>query len=206
MANSKGDGVSYSGMHQRLRLMRGLASNFTCPCGRPATEWSYNHSGVAERTSKFVYSTDPEQYDALCRICHNHRDQVLVLSARLANEARHQWATGEWTAQQLATEFGLDRRALRRVLTGERWEHAGGPIVTSTRADATNSNLTPRDVWEIKSLYAERAWTGWSMSSLAEEFGVYPTTIYRMVTGQSWKHIDVDRPPPVGLYVWRELP
>lgn len=73
----------YQGAHDRVRAARGRADAHPCAdCGRPAQQWSYNRSGVAEvKGTKngwpVVYSTDPEQYDPCCRSCNRRRDQPI---------------------------------------------------------------------------------------------------------------------------------
>lgn len=74
--------ITYRGMHLRLTRIKGRASDLDCAdCGRPARDWAYNHSGISERW-EFVtgyllpFSTDPDQYDALCRSCHVRKDRA----------------------------------------------------------------------------------------------------------------------------------
>lgn len=74
------DPDSYNAVHIRLGKARGKASSKQCvDCGSPATEWAYNRSGVAEKSTirngyPVVYSTDIAQYDPCCGPCHYGRD------------------------------------------------------------------------------------------------------------------------------------
>lgn len=76
----RGDQVTYAGFHQRLRVLRGPATNHACEhCGRPATHWAYNHSDPHEiagedRGKPRPFSTDPNCYLSLCVPCHKRFD------------------------------------------------------------------------------------------------------------------------------------
>jgi hypothetical protein len=76
-----GDGFSYGGAHQRVYFDRGPATDQACViCGRPASEWAFNHDTPAE----FVkvddrgrrYATRSEWYLAMDRSCHRRYDRV----------------------------------------------------------------------------------------------------------------------------------
>jgi hypothetical protein len=75
-----GDAVSYHGAHRRIAEARGPARQFRCvDCPERAAQWSYVHSGIAERRDPrgLRYSTDVEQYDPRCVRCHSHFDNAL---------------------------------------------------------------------------------------------------------------------------------
>lgn len=62
--------------------------------------------------------------------------------------------------------------------------------------------LTERDAWEIRELHATGEWT---LSQLADEFGVTAPTIGNVINGKTWRHLEgVPRPserdhPPQNL-------
>lgn len=71
----------YHAIHQRLARKRGRASDQTCECGAPASQWSWRREAgtglILQGTSggcRVTYGTDIETYDALCRVCHRARD------------------------------------------------------------------------------------------------------------------------------------
>jgi hypothetical protein len=69
----KGDGLSYRGIHTRLRVLRGRASQYPCvSCGEPAVDWSYSHDDPNEKLSAegWPYSSDASYYSPRCRSCH----------------------------------------------------------------------------------------------------------------------------------------
>ena len=74
--------LTYSGVHHRLRTTFGDASQHACvDCGEQASDWSYNHSGIEERTGlvgavRMLYSLDLAQYQPRCRACHNAYDRA----------------------------------------------------------------------------------------------------------------------------------
>lgn len=79
----RGDAISYLGMHDRLRSLRGLAKSHPCvDCGRSARDWSYNGGDPHERTelvngSRLAFSVDPGRYSPRCRKCHKRYDVAL---------------------------------------------------------------------------------------------------------------------------------
>lgn len=87
-ANWRGDQITYVGAHFRVRRERGPASQHSCiECGKPATEWSYDHNDINELHDDVrhcTYSADPEHYDPRCKTCHNRFDQSTE-RPRLAN-------------------------------------------------------------------------------------------------------------------------
>jgi hypothetical protein len=77
-----GDDITYSGLHQRVRNIRGPASTHQCvDCFGPAHDWSYDNTGIGEREDVnrgMKYSTDIQQYSPRCSMCHRAFDQAVV--------------------------------------------------------------------------------------------------------------------------------
>jgi len=71
-----GDQVTYRGLHARISRARGLASEFTCECGNPAEQWSYDYTDPSPKFSEqgSPFSLDVRRYQAMCRSCHGKRD------------------------------------------------------------------------------------------------------------------------------------
>jgi hypothetical protein len=73
--NWKGDDVGISAVHERLRTQRGSASDYPCPCGRQARDWSYSNICPDEKQSKLgPYCVHFECYEPLCSSCHKIKD------------------------------------------------------------------------------------------------------------------------------------
>lgn len=73
----RGDEVGYTAMHERIYRMRGSATDHVCQrCGKPATDWAYDHNDPNEREElgKGPYSIDPTHYMPLCHSCHMKLD------------------------------------------------------------------------------------------------------------------------------------
>lgn len=72
--------VSYTGMHARLRYLRGAASAHTCSrCSRQAQHWAYDHSDPAEIVvGGRVYSLDLTRYVPMCSSCHRRYDMTFA--------------------------------------------------------------------------------------------------------------------------------
>lgn len=78
----KGANCGYQALHLRLVTERGGADSHLCPCGKPATGWSYDHSDPEPIISPqgWPYSLDSSRYDPLCSSCHSIRDHRAVRS------------------------------------------------------------------------------------------------------------------------------
>lgn len=72
--------MSYVSTHNRLRRVRGNASEHICVCGKPAREWAYsNESPEEEVDSKGRrYSRNLDDYTPMCRACHVEKDKPLI--------------------------------------------------------------------------------------------------------------------------------
>jgi hypothetical protein len=68
------DQTAYLTVHRRLTRIRGKASAQTCECGQPAQAWAYqgegHDSGTTGIGATHSFSTDLNQYKAMCRKCH----------------------------------------------------------------------------------------------------------------------------------------
>lgn len=100
---------------------------------------------------------------------------------------RELYATGKYSHRQLAKRFGLVRNAIKGIVTGKTWKHAGGPIVSIRRPKdpAKHSKLTFAQVLNIR----QRVAAGESQASLAREYGVVRNAIFMIVTNQCYKFI-----------------
>lgn len=75
--NWTGDEVSYFAMHQRLRRLRGRASQMKCvDCDRAAQQWSYSRrGGDRQREGQWgPYSISIDDYEPRCIKCHKRHD------------------------------------------------------------------------------------------------------------------------------------
>jgi cytochrome c553 len=87
----KGEDIGYDGAHNRVKAIKGSASQFPCAeCGGPARHWAYSHADAAElrmthgRQAGSPYSANPDHYAPMCVKCHARFDS-----------GRRQWAPGE---------------------------------------------------------------------------------------------------------------
>jgi hypothetical protein len=71
---------NYNTLHYHIRVARGKATEYVCPCGSQATEWAYNHTdpnpvrGYSSRGIAVEYSLDFSRYVAMCKPCHQRFD------------------------------------------------------------------------------------------------------------------------------------
>jgi hypothetical protein len=65
--------VGYTAAHQRIRTLKGLASEYACvDCNSRALHWSYDHLDENQfiNTEGLAYSIDPSHYEPRCVRCH----------------------------------------------------------------------------------------------------------------------------------------
>ncbi|MFI2373047.1 hypothetical protein [Streptomyces sp. NPDC018833] len=80
--NWRGDAITYTSAHQRVKAEHGPASDWRCACGcgRQAEEWAYLGTDPEPKVSTHadsegsLYSTDPEHYAPLAKPCHRNFD------------------------------------------------------------------------------------------------------------------------------------
>jgi hypothetical protein len=70
------DVPTYAGMHQRIKKLRGKASEQCCvQCGSEASEWAYDHNDPSPVVHEGrTYSLDPGHYQSMCVPCHRQFD------------------------------------------------------------------------------------------------------------------------------------
>lgn len=80
-ANHHRDDIGYGTAHDRVRALKGSASNHPClGCNSPAHHWSYDHQDPHELTSEAAhtaglsYSLNPKHYGPRCASCHRRFD------------------------------------------------------------------------------------------------------------------------------------
>lgn len=93
-------GYGYDAIHKRLRKERGPARNFECvECGNQANHWAYQHTAGdnEQRTHGLPFSSNVEDYAAMCAKCHrkldlakdpNSRERLVNSGLRLAATAK----------------------------------------------------------------------------------------------------------------------
>jgi hypothetical protein len=85
--------ISYNGMHQRIRRLRGRASEQSCTCGAQAQGWAYMHTdpdaveGLTPRGRPVRFSLDPEHYQPRCHPCHARMDATHASGGRRLRSA-----------------------------------------------------------------------------------------------------------------------
>ncbi len=101
------------------------------------------------------------------------------------------------TQQEIGRQFGITNTAVLQVLHGIRWRHLDAALdskecamLTLQHRQAgnirrTTTILAAAQVQTIRDLHQEGA----KVVSLAQQFGVKPTTIQKIVTRKLWKHI-----------------
>ena len=87
MTQTTPEQMAYINWHNKLRKLRGKASEHQCACcGGPAREWALKPEHHA--FERFTFVPDPDAYQPMCRPCHVHMDgswKAGVEAARKAN-------------------------------------------------------------------------------------------------------------------------
>ena len=106
---------TYRAIHLRLISRRGSPKLQTCPCGKPAEQWAYQHTGDPRTDSQGrVYSINLEDYSAMCRSCHNKLDQKHGRRAEQLAAARLAARTPEAVAKMAEGHRGQKRTPEQR--------------------------------------------------------------------------------------------
>lgn len=83
-ANWTGDAATYSAVHQRVKKVRGAASEHRCKCDATARQWAYQHGDPNERIGPMhngelaPYSTNIQAYEPMCVPCHKKYDLGVI--------------------------------------------------------------------------------------------------------------------------------
>ena len=126
----RGDDVSFSAVHGRLRALLGRAADRLCvDCGQAAQHWSYDGTDPSEKedgegqNAGRRFSTDPARYVPRCIPCHRRADVISaklteadVLAIRGAYALRH-------TASELARQYGVRQSTVSRIVNRKSWRH-----------------------------------------------------------------------------------
>lgn len=91
------EGIAYSTAHQRVRKVKGSASNHRCVrCGKRAEQWAYSHGDLSPerdasgREAGMPFSAEMEHYSPMCRPGHtrfDHGVHVIVGESQRASLA-----------------------------------------------------------------------------------------------------------------------
>ena len=131
--------ITYSGMHRRVRRIKGAAYGHPCAdCGGAAEAWSYANNCSDELTEVragyvVAYCPHVEHYSPRCRPCHGLLDLSgeRCYRARLSAEdvvtIREDYAARRLTQARLAEKHGVSEHAIYSIVHGKTWKETGGP-------------------------------------------------------------------------------
>jgi len=110
-------------------------------------------------------------------------NHTAVLTEEQVVKIRELYATGQYTARELATTHGMSKAPVVALLSGRTWKDAGGPIgVKIPRPN--DQKLTPEDARQIRELYT----TGqYKQKDLAVQFTVDQSVISNIVRGKVYR-------------------
>lgn len=119
--------LNYEDVHYRLWVDRGRASQFSCHCGEQAEQWAYQHAGKTRYDERGrAYSTDLNDYLAMCRSCHNKLDHDHGRRERQLERAREGMRTPEAREKLRTANLGrvktLEQRESNRQGALKMWE------------------------------------------------------------------------------------
>lgn len=135
--------MSYRSIHQILARKYGRAASHTCPCGRPARHWAYQHTGVTLLDKGREYTDDPKDYAPMCMSCHRTLDMltqanvaaaVLDAGRRLGEFQQARFAANPLEANESQTRAAKMGAAAMRELRQD-------PAFRAANLAATNENL-----------------------------------------------------------------
>jgi hypothetical protein len=140
----------------------------------------------------------------------NHPTATLTWDA--VRTIRRRYAEDRQGCRTLATEYGMSRVALRRVIRNETWvdpdytppkgkilENGGVPR-PSVEGEVNSSVVLTLD--QVRSMRQERATNNTLFRVLAEKYGVSASTVQLIIYNRRWTDPDYTPPPPK----WRRPP
>ena len=180
---------AYRTVHNRLNSQRGKASEKLCiDCGDSAQHWSYDGRAERELTQvdsrgfTLTYTEDLSRYDPRCRQCHHDYDRSRPSTCPQGHpySDENTWvkATGVRVCRECSSARYREWKARKRAEAGLPAERV---ILRSERSPT--AKLTWGDVRKMRSLHADGA----TYAQIQESVGVSRSTVWRVVTGLSWK-------------------
>ena len=113
--------ASYWSVHHRM----GRADTHLCPCGKPAKDWAYQHTGEVKYSPEGrAYSESPDDYQAMCVSCHQTLDREVTPDrfrnvkgrADIGSQMRERFLTDPEFAARRSAEMKVASNKQRRCL------------------------------------------------------------------------------------------
>ena len=103
-------------------------------------------------------------------------------------EIRTKWSTGKYTQKDLAGIFNTSNGNVNHIVNFYGWKKNSIQIYRKGKKGENNgsSKLTNGEVLEIRRLYQEGSVT---LKQLGEIYGISISSIYNVVSFQTWKHL-----------------
>lgn len=124
---------------------------------------------------------DKERHGTRCRGSGIHG---ATLADDLVLEIRHRYANGD-PLESLASSFNTTRTNICQIAIGATWKHVGGPRTRRPKA----KRFTAEQVTEIRRRHA----SGETQLSIAAAFSCRQGSIWKIVSGATWKHLHTER-------------
>jgi len=107
---------------------------------------------------------------------------------------------GVQSQYETAREFGVSQPYVSRIQRGERWvfddtttssiQAAMNDTCDVPRGEAkNNAKLTAADIVAIRKIKASATKRFWGANALAAHYNIAPSTLRRIIAGDSWRHI-----------------
>jgi hypothetical protein len=119
--NWKGDQAGYAARHDRVKTVRGKASNHPCvTCGKPARDWAEIHG-----TGGFKF----DDYQPMCRVCHREYDSIMWDGNQGLNkltrddviDIRKSLQLGLMNGNELARKYNVTNATISSIRLGKSW-------------------------------------------------------------------------------------
>jgi endogenous inhibitor of DNA gyrase (YacG/DUF329 family) len=136
------------------------------------------------------------------RVARGERAGLAKLTDADVSEMMNLYATGSWTAKDLAKRYGVAKSSILRILKGETWAHIERPNADVVRQQAEanklirargeDAGLAKLTNAQIREIYDRFSAGGINQTRLAEEYGVCRSTVGKILRGSLWQHVDRD--------------
>lgn len=99
------------------------------------------------------------------------------------------------TQAELATRYGVTQATIGRVVRGVCWTHVetpAGPPPPAVPARGERVNTARLTAESVRAIRSAAATGPVSHRQMAARYGVSTSAIDRVISGQSWRHLDAD--------------